>query len=130
MAISALQNWARRKSCSPTASSTQEALLERTPSIIDLEIERGTLSRSRSGSREFLAKAAAPDEEAMSSGTALQFVFLGFVSLSLLVALRLLRREPAAEAASLALRQTLATTNATITTNTLATISDLVLAGV
>lgn len=112
------------------ASSTQEALLERTPSIIDLEIERGTLSRSRSGSREFLSKAAEHDEDAMSQGTALQFVFLGFVSLSLLVALRLLRREPAAEAASLALRQTLATTNATITTNTLATISDLVLAGV
>ncbi|KAH8067964.1 aspartic-type endopeptidase [Aureococcus anophagefferens] len=80
MAISALQNWARRKSCSPTASSTQEALLERTPSIIDLEIERGTLSRSRSGSREFLSKAAAPDEDAMSQGTALQFVFLGFVA--------------------------------------------------
>ena len=81
------------------ASSTQEALLERTPSIIDLEIERGTLSRSRSGSREFLSKAAEHDEDAMSQGTALQFVFLGFVSLSLLVALRLLRREPAAEAA-------------------------------
>ena len=103
MAISILKSYARRSSSLSGQRSSSQDLpdMERTPSIIDLEIERGTMpGPPRRGSpRSF--RALAPAEETAAS--TLHFVFLGGIAALLLTALCLLRRQPSATL-SLALR--------------------------